>query len=265
MTAQSDYVIRGGIEGRERLRLISRVLRPTTLDLLKRAGVSPGLSCLEIGCGGGDVARDIAEIVGANGRVLASDIDDVQLEIARAESKGFANLTFRRSDIMWEIPEGPFDLVHARFVLTHISDPGAALQRMKSALKPGGLLVVEDIDFRGHFAFPDCPSLDRYVALYTEIVRRRGGDANIGPRLPELVASAGFSNIRMNVVHPAGAAGEVKLMTPITMENIAGNVVATGLASESEAKDVVDALYAFARTPGTISGVPRIFEVWATA
>ncbi len=265
MTVQSDYVIRGGIEGRERLRLISRVLRPTTLDLLKRAGVKPGFSCLEIGCGGGDVARDIADIVGANGSVLATDIDEVQLEIAREESKAFANLTFRCSDIMQEIPQGPFDLVHARFVLTHISDPAIALGRMRFALKPDGVLVIEDIDFRGHFAFPECPALDRYVALYTEIVRRRGGDANIGPRLPGLVQAAGFSGIRMNVVHPAGAEGEVKLMTPITMENIAGNVVAAGLTSETEAKEIVDALYAFARMPGTVSGVPRIFEVWANA
>ncbi len=265
MTTTGDYVIRGGIEGRERLRLISRVLRPTTLDLLRRAGVGAGMSCLEIGCGGGDVARDIAELVGAKGRVLATDIDEVQLEIARSESAAFANLSFQRSDITQEIPGGAFDLVHARFVLTHISDPASVLRRMKSVLKPGGLLVLEDIDFRGHFAFPDCPALDRYVALYTEIVQRKSGDANIGPRLPSLAAGAGFSDIQMNVVHPAGAEGEVKLMTPITMENIAANVVSAGLASERDVKEIGEALYTFARTPGTVCGAPRIFEVWAKA
>jgi SAM-dependent methyltransferase len=223
------------------------------------------MACLEIGCGGGDVARDLAGMVAPSGRVLATDIDDVQLDIARDESRAIPNLDYRRSDITQEIPEGPFDLVHARFVLTHIADPAAALGRVKSALKPGGALVLEDIDFRGHFAFPDCPALDRYVALYTEIVCRKGGDANIGPRLPGLVASAGFSDIRMNVIHPAGVEGEVKLMTPVTMENIAGAVVSAGLASQNEVKNIADALYAFARTPGTVSGAPRIFEVWAKA
>jgi ubiquinone/menaquinone biosynthesis C-methylase UbiE len=63
---KSDYVIRGGIEGRERLRILSRVMRPTTLDLLRRVGIRPGMACLEIGCGGGDLAFDMARMVGAS-------------------------------------------------------------------------------------------------------------------------------------------------------------------------------------------------------
>jgi 2-polyprenyl-3-methyl-5-hydroxy-6-metoxy-1,4-benzoquinol methylase len=46
------YVIRGGIEGRERLRLISRVLQPSTNAFLDLVGVSEGLRCLDVGCGG---------------------------------------------------------------------------------------------------------------------------------------------------------------------------------------------------------------------
>ena len=93
---QNDYIIRGGIEGRERLRILSRVLQPTTLDLLKRAGARPGLNCLEVGCGGGDVACDLARLVAPGGRVLGTDIDRPQLAIARAEAtaQGLDNVVF---------------------------------------------------------------------------------------------------------------------------------------------------------------------------
>lgn len=258
----SDYIIRGGIEGRERLRILSRVLQPTTLALLVRAGARPGLSCLELGCGGGDVARDLARLVGPDGRVIATDIDAPQLEIARAEAQDLGNIEFQLSDITHEIPRGPFDFIHARFLLTHLADPLGALARMRSVLKPGGALVIEDIDFRGHFAHPPCPALDRYVALYSETVRRRGGDANIGPRLPGLFAQAGFAGIALAITHPAGHDGEVKLMSPITLQNIAPAVLRAGLASEAEIAAIAEELYAFARTPGTVAGMPRIFEVW---
>jgi hypothetical protein len=55
----------------------------------------------------------------------------------------------------------------------------------------------------------------------------------------------------------------VKLLTPLTMENIAGSVVAAGLASEEEAKQLVAELYQYAQTAGTIGSAPRIIEAWA--
>ena len=260
----SDYVIRGGIEGRERLRIISRIMRPTTLDLLRRAGVGRGMRCLEVACGGGDVACDLAEMVGPSGQVVATDIDRPQLEIARheAEAKGIANIEFRYSDISAEIIEDAFDLIHARFILTHLADPAAAVRKMRAALKSGGVLVVQDIDFDGYFCFPDCPALWRYIELYCEAVQRKGANARIGRQLPSLLMGAGLKSVEMNVVQPAGVAGEVKLATPITMENIAGAVLAAGLATQMEIDELVTELYAYARSEGTVGCFPRIVEAW---
>src|ERR1700752_626656 len=70
---QKHYIIRGGLEGRARLEVLSRLMLPTTLSLLDRAGFRPGMNCLEIGCGSGDVAFDLAGIVGPAGRVVATD------------------------------------------------------------------------------------------------------------------------------------------------------------------------------------------------
>jgi hypothetical protein len=133
---------------------------------------------------------------------------------------------------------------------------------MVHALRPGGTLVLEDIDFRGHFRFPESPAFRQYIELHTETVRRRGGDANIGPQLPALLAEARLEKIGMNVVHPAGTNGEVKLITLITMESIASAVLTEGLASREEIVQLVSELYEFAPTPGTVVAVARVVQAW---
>lgn len=70
---EHHYLIRGGLEGRERLRLLGRVMRPTTMPLLERAGVTAGMRCLDVGCGGGDVTFDLASLVGITGSVVGVD------------------------------------------------------------------------------------------------------------------------------------------------------------------------------------------------
>ena len=261
---KSHYVIRGGMEGRARLRILSRVMWPSTLNLLQRAGIRAGMTCLDIGCGGGDVSCELAHLVGPSGRVIAMDIDDVKIAIAREEAAALniPNLEFRVCNLCETEPTAEFDFVYARFLLTHLPDPCSLVAKIRQALRPGGTFVVADIDFRGYFSYPESPALARYVALYTEAVKRRGGDPNIGPRLPTILTAAGFENVQMSVAQPAGLDGDVKLISLLTMENIADAVMAEGLASRTEIDRIVDELYVYARMPGTIGCMPRVVESW---
>jgi ubiquinone/menaquinone biosynthesis C-methylase UbiE len=260
---QKHYIIRGGLEGRARLVVLSRIMRPTTLSLLDRAGIRPGMNCLEVGCGSGDIAFELPRIVGPKGNVVATDIDDIKLQLAREEAAqhGLTNLEFRCADILTD-EVGTFDLVHARFLLTHLADPRKALEKVRQALHPGGVLVVEDVDFRGHFSYPDSPAFSRYVELYTKTGQRRGADPNIGPRLPGLLREAGFEAVHLNLVQLAAMSDESKLMAPLTMENIADSVLTEGLASHAEIDQLVHELYEFARDPNTIVSGPRVIQTW---
>jgi SAM-dependent methyltransferase len=193
-----------------------------------------------------------------------TDVDRVKLERSESEAKAqqLENIEFRYSDVMKDAIGREFDLVHCRFVLTHLPDPVSAMANMYGALRSGGIVVVEDIDFRGYFCYPDFEEHRQYVDLYIRTVERRGGDACIGPRLPELLSGAGFQGIRINVVQPVGTDGEVKLISPITMENIADAVIAEGFLSRAEADRIIDKLYTFARTDGTVGCMPRVVEAW---
>jgi ubiquinone/menaquinone biosynthesis C-methylase UbiE len=261
MPQSSRYVIRGGPGGRERLRVLGRVMHPTTTALLDRCGLRDGMTCLDAGCGGGDATLELARRVAPHGRVLGVDVDEDKLRIAREEAaqKGIVNVDFRASDVR-EMP-GPFDVVYARFLLTHLTDPASAVAVFHRELRPGGLLAVEDIDFSAHFTWPESPAFLRYHELYCAVVSRRGGDANIGPRLPALLQRAGFQHIHVDVVQPMGLEGEAKLMSALTMERIAGAVVEDGLASNEEIDVLVRQLHALADDPAVLAGVPRVFQV----
>ena len=258
------YIIRGGIEGRERLRILARIWRPATFDLLRRAGIQPGMQCLDVGCGGGDVSVDLARLVEPRGRVVAIDFDEVKVAIGRAEAEAqhITNIEFRVADIIQGGLAGEFDLAFARFILSHLPNPEHVIAKIRGVLRPGGVAVIVDTDWRGYFWEPDNAALWRFVELYTQTLGRRGGDANIGPRLPALLTQSGFANVQMSVAQHAETAGEPKLLTPMTMEYIADAVIAEGLASRADVDRMVSELYEFARDPNTVLSGPRIIETW---
>jgi SAM-dependent methyltransferase len=262
--SSSTYVIRGGLEGRERLRVLARVMWPTTSALFSRVGIAPTARCLDVGCGGGDVTRELAQIA-SDGLVVGTDLDAMTMELARTETAeaGIENVEFRVDDALQPPADGQrFDVVYARFLFTHLADPAKALENIAARVDPGGVLVVEDIDCSAHFCHPPSPAFARYVDWYIKTAHARGCDPNIGPRLPGLLRDAGLGDIAMNVVQPAGFSGEVKLIAPITMEMVADATVAANVATSEEVDQTVDELYAFANTEGTVQSLPRVVQTW---
>jgi SAM-dependent methyltransferase len=227
------------------------------------------MSCLDVGSGGGDVALELARRVGPAGCVLGVDIDDTKLALAtdEAAAAGVSNVEYRKLDVLASEIGFDVDLVYARFLLTHLPDATDAASRLVNTVRPGGHVIVEDIDYTGSVVYPDNEAYWRYCELYTETARARGGDPNIGLRLPEILRAAGCDQVQVNIVQPAaldpsGAGGDVKLVIPLTMENVADAAVAEGLADREEIDALVDELYRLAADPATLIGFPRIVQAW---
>ena len=264
MTTTNNYAIRGGVEGRERLRTLSRAMHPYSSALFDRLGLRNGMACLDVGCGGGDATIELGRRVAPDGRAVGVDIDETKLALARddARSHGVANVEFRRLDFAQAADADQYDVVYARFLLTHLRDPRAAVEALHRHLRPGGLVAVEDIDFSGSFAYPPSKAFARYWELYCAVVDRRGDDPNIGPKLPLLLEACGFDAVDVSIVQPAGMRGDAKLIGPLTMENIADSVIADGLAARDEIDALVRDMYAYVSDPKTITGLPRVVQAW---
>jgi ubiquinone/menaquinone biosynthesis C-methylase UbiE len=114
------------------------------------------MHCLDLGCGAGDVTFELAGRVAPGGTVVGIDMDEEQLAVARerAASAGLRNVSFRPNDVSdWSNPQG-YDVAYCRNVLQHLSHPVRVLKEMWAAVRPAGVLVVEDGDFDGCFAYP---------------------------------------------------------------------------------------------------------------
>jgi 2-polyprenyl-3-methyl-5-hydroxy-6-metoxy-1,4-benzoquinol methylase len=260
----TTYAIRGGEEGTRRLDLLSRVVGPTTESFLDAAGIAAGMSCLDAGSGAGHVSRSLARRVGPSGRVVGLERDPVKLAAARSETEreGLRNLEYREADVTtWSEPEA-YDVVYGRFIVSHLRDRPAFVRRLWQSLRAPGTLILEDIDFSGAFCYPADPAYARYCELYVQVIDRRGGDANVGPRLYGLCLAAGFAELDVQVVQPThcGTCQEKELSLS-TMVNIADAVVAEKLAGAEEVRETIARLTALTTDPGSIVACPRIFQV----
>jgi len=105
--------------------------------------VRRGDRVLDVGCGFGDTAIKLAELVGPAGNVVGIDCCDAFLAHARADvrAKGLTNLSFVRGDAEIALPTNQYDLVFARFGTMFFANPVAGLRNMRKALRPGGRMV----------------------------------------------------------------------------------------------------------------------------
>ena len=201
----STYVFDNSWElERKRLGGLETVLDPGTTRCLAGIGVGPGWTCLEIGGGGGSVTQWLCRRVGRSGKVIATDLDTRFLDALDEP-----NLQVMHHDVTNDaLPESAFDLIHARLVLEHLPSRELVLERLRSALKPGGAVLIEDADFRGYFSSP--PAVYMYpvdaqecsVRVWQGAVKAMqaaGYDHAFGARLPEALVRLGFHNVSAEV------------------------------------------------------------------
>lgn len=201
-TEQQRYVYDADWEGeRRRLQSLERLNDPATVAHFEAVGVGPGWRCLEIGGGGGSIARWLCERVAPGGTVVATDLDVRFLEEIDAP-----NLEVRRHDVVEdELEAEAYDLVHSRFLLEHLPRYRDALARMIDAVAPGGWIVVEDVDFAASIMAdpaqrPGFPP--ESVEIGAELTARmlqfagpRGIQPELGRHLPALLADAGLERV----------------------------------------------------------------------
>jgi SAM-dependent methyltransferase len=269
MTLQDTYSIAGGSAGKSRLDVLAEAMRPTTRSLLDRVGVPFGGTCLDVGCGGGHVTLELAGLVGPSGLAVGIDFDADVLALAEkdAAEAGATNVRFEHGDavsLRRAVGDADFDVVYCRFLLSHLAAPIDTVRDMAGLVRPGGVVVVEDVDCRGMHCEPPNVAFQRYYELYESIVRHKGADANIGPRLPSLLEDAGLGDVEVDCFQRVGRAPQslVKQIHLLTLDRIGPAALAAGLVSAPELDAVVRGLQSAAGDPRSLFGAPRVVQAW---
>ena len=193
--ASPQYVL--GRSEAESQRLIKQAtfLRPSTERVFRKAGISEGMHVLDLGCGAGDVSFLAAELVGPTGSVVGIDVDPAVLTVARARAheRGLNSISFEERAIDSYTTTELFDAVVGRFVLIYQADPVATLRHVSSLARPGGLIIVQEPDFRvGIVTAPTAALWQQVQHWIAETFRRGGVHYDIGGRLYHVFRRAGL-------------------------------------------------------------------------
>jgi SAM-dependent methyltransferase len=246
---------------RERLDTLEELFDPGTIRQLEARGVAPGWRCLEVGAGGGSIATWLCDRVGPEGGVLATDLDTRWVaELSQP------NLEVRVHDLLEDdLPEGEFDLIHTRLLLAWLGDPRVGIERLIGALRPGGLLLAEEIDFVSSVPDPRMDAAPRALferavnAHNTVLAQRHSFDPFYGRRVAGDLEDAGLTDVgsegRAATWRGGGPGGRI---WRLSIDQLRDEIVALGLMSPTD----LEAALALCDDPGLVVMSPVMMAAW---
>lgn len=185
-----------------RLDRLAEVYAPSSAELLRRwAPPRPELA-VDIGCGPGHTTRLLRDVCGA---AVTVGVDSSPRYIERARSHDGAVVRYLQADVSCGLPDtaAGAQLLYCRFLLTHLSDPPAALESWRHRAGPDAVLIVEELEWLRS----EHPALRRYYDLVESVQDAHGQEMCIGASVADTVAAAGW------VVRHTGTA---RLAPPVT-------------------------------------------------
>jgi ubiquinone/menaquinone biosynthesis C-methylase UbiE len=264
--SHGKYLYAAGAAAAERLRLLDGIFNPATRELLLKAGLAPGWRVADIGCGIGLNVMWMAERVGPNGTATGIDMseDQVRLALRNAQAAGINNAVFEQgSATATGLPRGVFDLVYCRFLLCHLTNPGAAVEEMASLLKPGGVLACEDFIASTIATYPETRAYVRLLEIYPIMDAKRGVDSNAGAKLHRYFQGAGFRNPEIALKQPAFLRGEEKRFWELTLREAIPAIVEAGVARRQDLEQICEDMRAIADNDTILLAVTTVVQAWA--
>src|SRR3954452_5784347 len=157
-----------------------------------------GERIVDLGCGPGYMARELALAIGTGGRVHALDLSGPMLALARRRCRGLPAVGLTAGDVTaLPLPDGGVDAAVALQSLAYVPDVARAIGEIARVLRPGGRAVVLDTDFASVvWHGRDQARVDRILAAYDVHVAHPG----LPRRLGRLAADAGTAPVRPQVV-----------------------------------------------------------------
>jgi SAM-dependent methyltransferase len=208
--ATNEYVL--GHDNHELRRLVSQsaYFGELTEQVLRAAGLAPGMHVLDIGCGAGDVSFLAASLVGPHGSVLGIDrsAEAIQLATQRAAAARLTNVRFEVRDVNQSGLTRQFDAIVGRLVLMYFHEPVEVLRRLTRLAVPGGILAFHELDLGCMLCDPPVPLYTECVSRIAEVLRRSLAQPRMGMKLIPTFRHAGLPEPATMVHTRLGTASE---------------------------------------------------------
>jgi ubiquinone/menaquinone biosynthesis C-methylase UbiE len=234
----SEYALGHSDRELDRLSMQAHVFEPFTRQLFREAGLGSGMWVLDVGCGGGDVAFLAAELIGPTGSVLGVDRTPAAITHAkaRAESKRISNVHFVEGDPTQMKFDEEFDALVGRLILMYYPDPVDALRKLLPNLRPGGIVVFQEIDASGCKSHPPSPTYERCVDWITRAFHLTGAQTKTGLELHRTFQSAGLPApaLRLDAAVGAGQDTPAYKMLPEIVRSLLPAMERLGIATAAE-------------------------------
>jgi arsenite methyltransferase len=203
--------------------------------VLEALALRPGERVLDIGSGPGYLACEMAQAVGAGGRVHGIDASPSMLAIARRRSCGPGAAPVELAEgnaASLPFPDASFDAAVSTQVYEYVADMEAALSEARRVLVPGGRLLVLDTDWDSIVwrSSDDARMARVLLAWDAHLVHR-----DLPRRLPSLLAAAGFALERSAVVPMLNVGYEARTYSAGALGMIAAFVAGRGGVTADEA------------------------------
>jgi ubiquinone/menaquinone biosynthesis C-methylase UbiE len=195
----ADYVLTLSEGELARYRFMAETARAQESDLWTAAGIVPGATVADVGCGPAATAVAMAQVVGPTGRVIGVERDATALGHAAQliAAAGVSNVDLRPGDATATTLEpGSVDTAVLRHVLAHNGGQEQAIvDHLVTLVRPGGWVYLVDVDISAVRMWPVEPDLADLSDRYAEFHRNRGNDPAVGLRLRSLLETAGLEAV----------------------------------------------------------------------
>jgi ubiquinone/menaquinone biosynthesis C-methylase UbiE len=237
-TTPGVYVLQTGDNGAARLQMQDEIYGASTRQMMLDSGLCAGMHVLDLACGTGTVSKWIATQVGLGGKVVGIDINPDQLAVARTRcAQGEASSAhefLEASAYETGLHTDSFDMVHCRLLLCHLERPMDALREMHRLLKPGGVLVCQDLTLSSVYSRPPSQAYEQSVMLGHQMGKLLGVNYDFGHDLHAAVMEAGFNSPTVSFIQPAFLSGTGKGWWHQTFAEATPMMIRSGITSEEE-------------------------------
>lgn len=247
-----DYTLKVGEDGKERLTLLNEACNPLSLKFFNETVDLKNKNILEIGCGIGILAIEMAKLASPLGKVLATDISAEQLKVARvnaqyADIKNIKFLKISAYDIN-QLNER-FDIIYLRLVLTHLPNVLELLQKIIMLMDDKSILICEESEnIDAMFCEPYTDIFEKWKKCVQIQADSSKGNFTIGSHLPSFFSRNGLTIVKTNVVQPVLNTRSLKQQLWQGIIEITPLLITSGFMTNEEIMEMIHNLKHFANT-----------------